>query len=115
MENVNSFANSAASSNIPDSIIGTPNNITSDEAVSERLSFPEASYKRHGNSPRGSLSFSNGSSFGPGIPLNWELLEISLNVDFLNVFSQLFSDSWSAWSQIHKICGTNGIFFNSNI
>lgn len=64
----------------------------------------EASFRRHGRSPRGSLSFN--SSFGPGIPLNWELLEITLYEDFLNVFAGLFSDTF--WQQIHKGCGTNG-------
>lgn len=100
-----SKAASTVSSYFPESIVSTPVPAES----GERQSVTEASFKRHGRSPRGSLSFSNGSSFGPGIPLNWELLEIGLDVDFLNVFAQLFGDSWNAWAQIHKSCGTNGI------
>lgn len=101
-----SKATSNVSSYYPESVVGTPGLADS----GERPSVTDTSFRRHGRSPRGSLSFSNGSSFGPGIPLNWELLEIGLDVDFLTVFAQLFGDSWNAWAQIHKSCGTNGIF-----
>ena len=47
---------------------------------------PGAYRRLTGRSSRGSLSFSHGINFGPIKPLNWEMLEIFLNIDFYQVF-----------------------------
>jgi hypothetical protein len=117
---------SAASSSFPESNVGTPSFATTPSVAAnlaalgsppdqETADLEEASMRRNGRSPRGSLSFSYGPNFGPSDPLNWELLEIILEVDFLNVFAQLLSDSWNSWTHIHKICGTNGMLEVNNI
>jgi hypothetical protein len=122
---------STVSSSFPESNVGTPLFAATPAAATPIVdvnlaalgsplhqsdaNFDDASSRRNGRSRRGSLCFSNGPNFGPGDPLNWELLEIILDEDFMNVFAQLFSDSWNSWTHIHKICRTNGILYFNNI